>query len=96
MISMNNAEKAGISMLQWIPTLPDRFLQRKCTVRYVPRLISNVNNCCFKAYTSTAPATKFQRGFKAFKGDGCEHQWQHLQTAPPYWIGITCPRPLRI
>ena len=82
MISMDNAEKAGISMLQWIPTLPDRFLPRKCPVGYVPtcRLILNVNYCGFKAYASMASATNFQPGFKAFKGNGSEQQWQPLQT----------------
>src|SRR6218665_3817217 len=43
MTSTINAEKAGISMLQWILTLPDTFLPRKCLVGYVPRLLSNVN-----------------------------------------------------
>ena len=96
MILMNNAEKAEICTLRWIPTLPDRFHPRRCPVGYMPRLMSNVNYCGFDAAASTLIPTSGQLGFKAFRGDGSEHQWAPLQTTPPYWIGIYCPTAVRI
>src|SRR6218665_2622548 len=100
-ISMDNAVHAGISMLRWIPTLPEIFHPRKCLVGYVPRLVSNVNYSGFEAYASLSPrfvqespfATTVQSGFKAFKGDGSEFQWQPNRDIPPYWMSrpITCP-----
>jgi len=65
MISMNHTNRAGISMLQWIPTLPDRFHLSKCPVGYIPRLLSNVNYSGFEARGNGV----LQTAFKAFKGD---------------------------
>src|SRR6218665_3443529 len=70
MILTDNTEHAGILMVQWIPTLPDRFYPRKFHVGYIPRLLSNANYCEFAALAS--PSTLDQPGFKAFKGDGSE------------------------
>src|SRR6218665_319367 len=65
MVLMDNAEKAGICTLRWIPTLPDRFHPRKCPVGYIPRLMSNVNYCGFETPASTLIPTSGQSGFKA-------------------------------
>jgi len=37
-----------------------------------------------------------QPGFKAFKGDGSEFQWQRNRYRAPYWVSITCPTHVRI
>jgi len=89
MISMDNAERAGISLLQWIPTSPDRFHPRKCPVGYIPRLMSHVNYCGFEASGNGVLQT-------AFKGDGSEYQWHPARSTAPYFITITCPTAVRI
>jgi len=106
LIIINNAETAGISMLRWIPTLPDIFLPRKCLVGCVQRLVFNASYSGFEAYPSAGPTphreqptkmvSAIQPGFKAFKGDGSEFQWQPNRDIPPYWISITCPTHMRI
>src|SRR6218665_1917540 len=37
-----------------------------------------------------------QPGFKAFKGDGSEFQWQPNRDMAPYWVSITYPTHVRI
>ena len=103
---INPAENAGISMLRWIPTLPDIFLPRKYLVGYVPRFVSNANYSGFEAYASAGlvqlvePApnsvSTIQPGVKAFKGDGSEFQWQANRDMPPYCMSISCPTHARI
>src|SRR6218665_50419 len=68
MISMNHTDRAGMSLLQWIPTLRDRFNSTQCPLGYIPRLLSNVNYSGFEALGNGVLQTEF----KAFKGDGSE------------------------
>ena len=57
--------------------------------------MSNVKYCGFDAIASTIVPTGYQPGFKAFKWDGNEFQWQPTDS-PPYWITIICPTAVRI
>ena len=84
MITVNHTNRAGISLLQWISTFPDRFRSSKCPVGYIPRLMSHVNYCGFEASGNGVLQT-------AFKGDGSEYQWHPARSTAPYFITITCP-----
>jgi F5/8 type C domain len=58
----------GIGMLQWIPTLTDRYL-KKCNVGYVPRLTTNTNYRGFIPSASSELSTTNYIAANAFKGD---------------------------
>jgi hypothetical protein len=49
-VSYVGSVDVGIGMLQWIPTLADRYL-KKCHVGYIPRLTANTN---YRGFTATA------------------------------------------
>src|SRR6218665_2228104 len=81
MISMIIAENAGISMLRWIPTLPDIFLPRNALsviyLDYCPMRITGVSKRT-RVWPPRVQAQNLvnavQPEFKAFKGDGSEFQ----------------------
>ena len=57
-ISSVGSIDVGIGMLQWIPTLPDRYL-KKCNSGYVPSLTPNVNYRGFTPSASSEYSTNY-------------------------------------
>lgn len=88
----------GIGMLQWIPTLTDRYL-KKCHVGYVPRLTANTN---YRGFVPSA-SSEFSASYiaaNAFKGDyvsgaGVNGEWATASVNSNFWIRIACPVPVR-
>ena len=84
------AEWTGIGMLQWIPTLTDITLGRKCHIGYVPRLTSNTSNCGFEA--SAVSEYQNNKAFNAFKDEG---EWVSNRNST-FSLTVKCPTAVRI
>ncbi|EDO33835.1 predicted protein [Nematostella vectensis] len=97
-ISSVGSTDVGIGMLQWIPTLTDRYL-KKCHVGFVPRLTSNTN---YRGFTPSA-SSEFNSNYiaaNAFKGDyvsggGSTGEWATAGVSSNFWIKIACPTAVR-
>ena len=93
-----SGDEVGISMLQWIPTLPDKDLKR-CHVGYIPRLTSNTN---YRGFAPQALSEKNEHYIAAnpfkgdyVRGDGLDGEWATAGVQNNFWIKITCPTPVR-
>ena len=88
----------GIGMLQWIPTLTDKY-HKKCNDGYVPRLTSNAN---YRGFTPSA-SSEYNSNYtasNAFKGDyvgggGSTGEWGTAGISSNFWIKIGCPTAVR-
>jgi hypothetical protein len=97
-VSSVGSVDVGIGMLQWIPTLADRYL-KKCHVGFVPRLTSNTN---YRGFTPSASSEHNSTyiAANAFKGDyvsgsGAGGEWVSLNGSSNSWIKIACPTAVR-
>ena len=84
------ANWTGAGMLQWIPTLTDITLGRKCHIGYVPRLTSNTSNYGFVVDATSELLNS--KAFNAFKDEG---EWV-ANYASNITLTITCPTAVRI
>lgn len=94
-ISSFGSIDVGIGMLQWVPTLTDRY-PKKCHVGYIPRLTTNTNYRGF----ATGASSEYNSSFiaaNAFKGDygGTGVEWATAGVSSNFWIKIACPVAVR-
>jgi hypothetical protein len=91
-ISSVGSVDVGIGLLQWIPTLSDRYL-KKSHVGYVPRLTANTN---YRGFTPSA-SSEYNSTFiaaNAFKGD-YGGEWSTSGVSSNFWIKIACSTAVR-
>jgi hypothetical protein len=98
-ISSVGSVDVGIGMLQWIPTLDDRYL-KKSHVGYIPRLTANNNYRGFTASASSEYSSSYIAAY-TFKGDyvsgtGIGGEWCTNAVSSNFWITIKCPVAVRI
>jgi hypothetical protein len=97
-VSSVGSVDVGIGMLQWIPTLDDRYL-KKSHVGYIPRLTANTNYRGFTASASSEYNSTYIAA-NAFKGDyvsgsGAGGEWCTSAVSSNFWIEIACPTSIR-
>ena len=83
----------GFDILQWIPTLTDRYL-KKCHVSYVPRLTSNTT---YLGFTPSA-SSEFNSTYiaaNAFNGDFTANNWSTAGIRTNFRIEIAYPSPVK-
>jgi hypothetical protein len=97
-ISSVGSIDVGIGLLQWIPTLSDRYL-KKCHVGYAPRLTANTNYRGFTVSASSEYSSNYIAA-NAFKGDyvsgnGSNGEWATNGVSVNFWIKIALPTAVR-
>jgi hypothetical protein len=95
-LQISGSINIGINTMQWIPTIPDKYLLRN-NVSYVPRQIANVNYQGFFPFASS----ELNTNTLACNAFNCDYgtttsEWRTNGETTDFTLAIDCPTPVRI